>query len=130
MQKVIAMFGESEKGKYHVPYVFHSLEQLSNTLGEPPKDSFGLFYAIQALMYEREVIYFRVEDEGYSVEDYMIGLKFLKKKKSIKRLDALCMPKVGSKEIIDATNPICLKFQSLIIINENDLFDYLLSKPF
>jgi hypothetical protein len=130
MQTTIALFGESEKGKFSVPYVFHSLEQLSNTLGEPPKDSFGLYYAIQAIMLQNEVIYFRVEEEGYSNQDYMMGFKFLKKKKSIKKLDAICMPKVSSKEIIDATNIICQKFKSLLIINEKDLFDYLLEKPF
>ena len=59
MKNLIALFGESEKGRFHYPYFCKSLYQLADIFGNPPKDSLGLAFAIQALMYERFVIYFR-----------------------------------------------------------------------
>jgi hypothetical protein len=35
------------------------------------------------------------------------------------------MPGVGDAEIIDATNPICSLYHSLLITTEKDLYDYL-----
>ncbi len=126
MLKRIAIFGESETGKYSFPYLCNSLYQLADTLGNPPKDSLGLILAIQALMYEREVIFFRVKEEGFSFDDYIEGCKYLKNKKNINYLDAICTPKVGCSKIINETFLICKIHQSIMIISEKDFFDYLL----
>ena len=127
MQKVIAFLGESEMGRFHYPYFCYSLTQLATILGNPPEDSRGLDFAVQAIMYERNVIYFRVEEEGYSTKDYMQSIDIIKDKNKVKRLDAICIPGVGDKEIIFQLGPICKSHNSIIITSEKDLFDYLLS---
>ncbi len=127
MNGPIAFFGESEKGRFHYPYFCYSLYQLADTFGNPPDDSLGLTFAIQAIMYEREIIFFRVQEEGFSIDDYMKGFEALKDTNKIKQLCAICLPKVGDHIIIDSLYPICQLHKSLIITTQKDLFDYFLS---
>jgi len=122
----VALFGMSEKGRFNYPYTCQTLAELADTFGNPPEDSLGLIFAIQAIMYEREVIFFRVQEEGFLEEDYIKGFEYLKDK--VKSLDAICIPKVGNPIIIDKLDPICKKFNSIIITTEKDLFDYLIAK--
>ncbi len=128
MKKVIALLGESEFGKFHYPYFCNSLEQLVITLGNPPQDSKGLDFAIQAIMYERDIIYFRVNEEGYSTDDYVYSFKIIKNRKKIKKLDAICIPGLSDKELISELDPICKLHSAIMITTQKDLFDYLLSK--
>lgn len=125
MQHVVALFGEAEKGQWKIPYRVRELPELIDLLGNPPEESEGLSFAIQALLYEREVIYFRVQEEGFSKEDYFSGLSILKNQKKIRQLHALCMPGVGDKEILDASHPICELHKSHLITTQKDLYDYL-----
>jgi hypothetical protein len=125
MQRVIALFGEAEKGQWKKPHIIKGLPELIDLLGNPPPDTEGLFFAIQALLYERQVLYFRVQEEGFSREDYFSGLKFLENKNQTKQLHALCMPGVGDSAILDATNPICEIHKTHLIVTQKDLFDYL-----
>lgn len=127
MNGYIAFFGESEKGRFHYPYFCNSLIQLAETFGNPPEESLGVPLAIQAIMYEREIIFFRVDEEGYSIDDYIKGFEILKDKNKVKKLSAICMPKVSNNLIINSLNSICEIHKSLIITTEKDLFDYLLS---
>ncbi len=124
MRSALFLFGEAQKGTFCQPKTCHNLLDLCNTYGEPPEESKGLHYAIQALMFDRELIFFRVHEEGYSKEEYMLGFRFLKKHK-ILNLMAICMPGVGDKEILSAATPLCDQYRSLIIIDEKDLYDYL-----
>lgn len=124
MRHIVALFGESEKGQFKKPYILHELPQLIDLLGNPPAESEGLFFAIQALLYQREVIYFRVEEEGFSRSDYMLGFKHLEE---LKQLNALCLPGVGDAEILEASQRICEIHKSHIISTQKDLFDYLTS---
>lgn len=125
MQHVIALFGEAEKGQFKKPYILKELPQLVDFLGNPPIESEGLFFAIQALLYKREIIYFRVEEEGFSKADYILGLKYLKE--NVKQVNALCLPGVGDIEILDASHPVCEHHKSHLITTEKDLYDYLTS---
>lgn len=118
MQRVIALFGESEKGQWEKPHLIKGLPELIDLLGNPPPETEGLFFAIQALLYEREVIYFRVQQEGFSKEDYFSGLNILKNKSQTKQLHAICMPGVGNSEIINATNPVCEIHKTHLIITQ------------
>jgi len=127
MYYTIALFGESEMGRFHYPYFCNSVAQLADTFGNPPPDSQGLSLAIQALMYDRDIIFFRVEEEGYSLDDYLKGFEILKDKNRVKNLDAICIPKVSYHTIIDSLTPICKLHSSLIITTQKDLFDYLIS---
>ena len=125
MTYTVALFGEAEKGDYRTAYFFQSLSQLEEHLGAPPPDSWGIHYAVQTLLYKQQLIYFRVEEEGFSVQDYITGLHFLKNKRLIPNLEALFLPGVGDDKIINATAPICSEHDSLLVITEADLYDYL-----
>ena len=127
MLRPIALFGESEKGRFHFPYFCDNLLKLANTLGNPPKESLGLLLAIQAIMYERQIIFFRVQEEGFSSDDYMKGFEILKDKNKIKNLSAVCLPKVGDHIIINSLDPICKLHDSIMITTQKYFFDYLLS---
>lgn len=125
----IALFGETQKGEFQTAYFCKNLAQLSDFLGEPPSnDCLGLQFAIQALLYERGVVFFRVREEGFSAHDYQFGLNFLVNKELFPSISALCLPGVGNAEIIEETVPICEMHKSLLIVTEKDLYDYLTSR--
>ena len=121
----IALFGESERGEFQTAYFFRSVVQIADHLGNPPKNSLGLYYAIQALLLEKDLIFFRVEEEGFSIEDYMLGIRFLEQKKCVTSLDAICLPGVGNAKILKATEKLCKTYNSVLIMKEADLYDYL-----
>lgn len=124
----IALFGEAEKGDYRTLYFCKSIPQLMEYFGNPPPHSLGLFYAIQALLYQRLLIFFRVREEGFSVPDYFAGMHLLENKSAIPQLSAICIPGVGNSEVIEAVSLICLNRHSLLITTEADLYDYLTEK--
>lgn len=127
MDVTVALFGEAGRGEFRTAYYCKTLDQLLEFLGEPPSvDCKGLDYAVQALLYKREVVYFRVHEEGFSTQDYISGLNFLENKKLFPPIAAIGLPGVGSHEIIQATNPICNLYQSFLILTEKDLYDYLM----
>ncbi len=123
----IATFGEAEKGDYHTPYFFHALTELVDILGNPPQESLGLHYAVQALLFKHKLIFFRVQEEGFSSKDYLLGFKQLEKVDHIGHVDAICLPGVGDSLIIEATQNLCRLHKSLLIMTEKDLYDYLTS---
>ena len=124
MRLVVALFGESEKGQFKRPYILKELPQLVDLLGNPPPASEGLFFAIQALLYKRELIYFRVQEEGFSRSDYFHGFETLK---HMKQLHALCLPGVGDADILSASQELCAIHSSPLISSQKDLYDYLTS---
>ncbi len=124
----IALFGEAEKGEFCKAYPCQSLSHLLQNFGNPPPESHGLFFAIQSLMYERPLIYFRVHEEGFSIEDYLKGLKVLQEEEeAFSDLFAIGIPGVGDDIIINAVTPICSYYQGTMVITEPDLYDYLTS---
>ncbi len=127
MKHVVALFGEAERGQYAEPIQITELSQLSDYLGHPPEESVGISLAIQALLYKRHIFYLRVQEEGFSRNDYLQGLQNLQKAQAISELHAICMPGVGDAEIIDAASPVSEKHNSLLITSEQDLYDYLTS---
>lgn len=128
MKHIVALFGESEKGQFKIPYFLRELPQLMELLGNSPPGTEGLFFAIQSLLYNREVIFFRVQEEGFSKADYILGFKYLQDKEKTKQLHALCLPGVGDTEILQASHPICEKHKSVLITSQKDLYDYLTSQ--
>lgn len=122
----IALFGEAEKGEYQQPYFCNSLEQLVDYFGNPPEESKGLFFAIQALLYHRQLIFFRVKEEGFSSSDYLGGASLLKNHRLQTDITALCLPGVGDSEILEAMTPICKEYHSILITREADFYDYLM----
>lgn len=125
----MALFGEAEKGDYQTAYYMRSLAQLVDYLGNPPPNSQGLFYAVQALLYERQLIFFRVKEEGFSHQDYFSGLQLLQNQSILSEISAICLPGVGDTNILEAITPICATYHSILITNEADLYDYLTENP-
>ena len=128
MRHTIAIFGEAERGALSSLLFMRSIADLNEFLGNPPEDSLGIFFAIQFLLYNYEVIYIRVKEEGFSTKDYLKGMKLLQDKTKISALTALCLPGVGDGRIIDSTLPVCEIHRSFIISTEKDLYDYLTSQ--
>ncbi len=129
MRRLIALFGEAKKGRIATPSWIKSMTQLNEQYGNPPKESFGLFFAIQFLLYDNELVYIRVRDEGFSQKDYFKGMKELIDKKQILHLSGICLPGVGDSAIIDAAISICKEHRCFMITTERDLYDYLTSHP-
>lgn len=127
MRQTVALFGEAEKGEIALPLPMKSLTHLNEALGHPPSESRGIFFAIQFLLYEQEVLFIRVKEEGFSTKDYLKGMKHLQNKKEISHLTAVCLPGVGDARIIDAAHPVIDTHDALVITTERDLYDYLTS---
>lgn len=121
----IVLFGEAEKGFFSTPIHCRSLTELATTLGNPPKDSIALHWAVQALMLHRDVVFIRVEEEGFSKKDYLMGLKGLEENDH--PMGALFMPGVGDPDILDAFHRLCEKRASVLITTESDLYDLIRS---
>lgn len=119
------LFGEAEKGPLCIPKVCKSVEELFVHFGQPPKESGGIFFAIQALYLGREVVYYRVKEEGYSFEDYFKGFMLLKEKQFGEEFAAIFLPGVGSRAILDEATPISNELKSFLVINHSDFYDYL-----
>lgn len=124
----IFLFGAAEKGPFGKPLRCSSLSELFDLCGTPPEGSEGITYATQALLYNRELLFFRVEEEGYSEENYKQGLKLLCKTRLEFNLSAICMPGLGDKELIDAASQICTLHRSFLILGQKDFYDYLTAK--
>ena len=125
----VAVFGEAEKGKGVTPYCIDSLEALLFHLGNPPEDSLGINIAIRTILYKCSLIFFKVVREGYSIDDYMAGLRYLGDKSKVKSLHGVAIPGVGDCQIIEAAKKICSIHGSILILTERDLYDYLTSFP-
>jgi len=124
----IFLFGAAEKGELCKPIYLHSLDQLLEILGNPPETSEGILCAIQALLLNNSLIYFRVEEEGFSYENYLKGFRLLHKEGLIMKVSAVCMPGMANSEIWDVLLPICRNFRIIILMSEKDLYDYLTEK--
>lgn len=125
MRLTLAMFGEAEKGSFHTAYFCQNLADLEHTFGNPPEDSQGLHLAVRAILFERDLIFFRVQEEGFSTEDYLKGFKLLENQTLFNQIDALAMPGVGSKNIMQRAELFCDTHKTLLLINEKDLYDFL-----
>ncbi|MDX8431007.1 MAG: hypothetical protein SNF33_04295 [Candidatus Algichlamydia australiensis] len=123
MRYTLALMGETEKGEYGIPYRIASIPELADKLGNPPENSCGISFAIQALLYERLVLFIRVPNEGYSKPEYMRGLYRFEEESE--PLSALCMPGVADEEIIRVSDRLLAMHHALLITTEQDLYDYL-----
>ncbi len=125
----LLLFGEAERGAMCTPVRCNSLEELCALFGHPPEESQGINCAVQALLYQRELFFFRVHEEGFSHQDYLAGLECLKKGEPVRSPAAICMPGVGGGEILKASESICEALGALLLLSEQDLYDYLTESP-
>lgn len=125
MKHTVFLFGESEKGEFGTPLLCQSMSHLLEHLGNPPDESLGIHYGVQTLLYNRDLIFCRVREEGFSIIDYVKGLSLLKDKRAEPHIHALFIPGVGDPNIIEAASCVCSLYNSLLILTEKDLYDYL-----
>lgn len=125
MASNVALFGEAEKGKHRHLHFFSSLPELANTLGNPTQDSQAIHLAVQILLFEQNLIFYKIEEEGFSKAEYLYGMQLLKKSNQVKNLSAICLPGVGDKEILDIATNLCLAYKAIIITSEKDFYDYM-----
>ena len=128
MKSTVFLFGESEKGDFGIPLSCQSVSHLLESLGNPPSESQGIHFAIQALLYDKEILFCRVKEEGFSTKDYIKGISQIRKRHLAPSLQAVFIPGVGDERIIEATMNVCNLSQSLLVLTEQDLYDYLTSK--
>lgn len=126
MGLLVFLFGEAEKGPYGKPIRFSNLEELPLLLGEPPPESLGIGYAIQTLLSNHELLYFRVHDEGLSLKDYQKGLQWITRSKE--PIAALALPGVGDEDILDQAGELCAMKRAILMVSEGDLYDLLTSQ--
>lgn len=124
-QKVVALFGEAERGDYQAAALCRNLCELLHRCGHPPPGSLGLHFAIQTILYERNLLFFRVREEGFSRDDYFYGFHFLNKAKDNLEVDAVLMPGVGERELLDEAVVLCRDFNTPLIMSVPDLYDFL-----
>ncbi|SGA10320.1 hypothetical protein [Chlamydia abortus] len=126
MKLTIALFGEAEKGSYDTAYLCRSTTELYDHLGNGAATTkSGIALAIQALMYNYNVLYFRVREEGYCIDSYFFGLHFLNTQTTLKNITAMGLPGVGDQHIIEASKSLCRKYKSFLLFFEQDLYDLL-----
>lgn len=121
----IALFGEAERGEYKKGYFCEEIDQLAEIFGNPPDESFGLYYATQALLFRCPLIFFRVQQEGFSLEDYLAGAQILSVSPLAGRVRAICSPGLGDRRVIDLLTGFSHTHRQILITNERDLQDYL-----
>ncbi len=127
MRHSVALFGESEKGRTRCLQFFSSLPELADTLGNPTKDSQGIHLAIQVLLFNQNLIFCKVKEEGFSKPEYIYGMQLLKETAQVNQLSAICLPGVGDHEVIDIATKLCLAYNAIIITSQKDLYDYMTS---
>lgn len=125
MKHLISIFGVAEQGDMYRHIHIKSLQDMLLTLGHGVESGTAIELAVQSLMYERAILFYRVKEEGYEEDAYLKGLTELKKKELKSPLSALALPGVGNQEIINEAVAICKKEGSLLIMNQKDLYDYL-----
>ncbi|PCI95454.1 hypothetical protein COB11_02120 [Candidatus Aerophobetes bacterium] len=125
MSHKVALFGEAEKGNFRSLLHFTALPAMADTLGNPPDGSIGIHLAIQTLLFRYDLLFVRVEEEGFSHKDYHNGFKLLKRSEKAKKLSAICIPGVGDYDLIQQASELCYRHQSILITTERDFYDYL-----
>ena len=123
----LVMFGAAERGEMRAPILCKDVAHLAGALGNPPDESQGIPFAIQALLFNRTVYYVRVEEEGFSRADYFQGFSLLQTLNLLPKLTAIGLPGVGDSELIEAATQLCHSQKSMLITSEQDLFDFLTS---
>ena len=119
----IALFGEAEKGALCSLLTFSHLPILAESLGHPPDGTYGIHMAVQTLMFEKDLIYIRVQEEGFSIQDYKKGLHLLQQ--ASPKLSAICMPGMGNSDILNQAIEVCHAQGAILITTEKDFYDYM-----
>lgn len=126
MKDVVTIFGESEKGPLGTLLSIDSLPKLAESLGVPTDGSEGLHLAVQTLMSNKTVLFYRVTEEGSNIAEYARGLKLLQELE-MPTLVALALPGIGDPEIQHLAKALCKAKHSILIVNQRDFYDIMTS---
>jgi hypothetical protein len=116
MKPTIFLFGESKKGSFGSPLMCHSLENLCDYFGDPVEETLGIHYGVQTLLYNKDLVFCRVKEEGFSRSDYINGFSLLRKQAWTPQLQAIFIPGVGDEEIVEMATDVCHLYKSLLVI--------------
>lgn len=122
MKDVVTIFGESEKGPLGTLLSIDSLPKLAEALGVPTENSVGVHLAVQTLMSNKIVLFYRVTEEGSNIAEYTRGLKLLQEL-DMPSLVALALPGIGDPEIQHLAKTLCKAKHSILIVNQRDFYD-------
>ncbi len=129
-KRTVIIFGESKEGKAQNLFFINSLPNLAVGLGEPTATGVGIHMAIQALLLKKEVLFYKVTEEGFNADQYLFGFKLLEKESQNLSIAAIALPGVGSSEILDIAKNQCELHKTLLILNESDLYDFMTQRNF
>ena len=122
-KRTVLIFGESTAGKIQNLLLINTLPNLAVHLGEPTPTGVGIHLAVQALLFKKDVLFYKVSEEGMNSDQYLFGFKLLEKEPLKLPLAAIALPGVGSGEILEMATHLCNLHKSVLILNENDLYD-------
>jgi hypothetical protein len=126
MRARVVVFGESTKGAFSRLHRPQSLEDMANALGQPPEGSHGLYLATQTVLLQHELLFWRVDEEGFSPQDYWMGAKMLGELTDQRIvIDAVGLPGVGDWSIIESMRRALKGHQPLVLMSARDVYDYL-----
>jgi hypothetical protein len=126
MRARVMVFGESTKGAFSRLHRPRTVEDLANLLGQPPEGSHGLYLATQTVLLEHELLFWRVDEEGFSPQDYWLGAKMLAELSDQRiTIDAVGLPGVGDWSIIESMQRALRGHHPLLLMSARDVYDYL-----
>ena len=121
----IVIFGKASSAKPGKFYKVKDLEQLLAKIGMPVDHTIGVHLAVQTLLYKYPVMFYPVLEEGSSKKCYEEGMKKLLKSKLSDEVIAVVMPGFGSKPVVDKALDFCAEKKCVLILNEEDFYDFL-----
>ena len=124
-KRTILIFGESKEGQFQKLLFINSLPKLATILGEPTETGIGVHIAIQAMLYNLEVLFYKVKEEGSDEDAYLQGFRLIEKEAPSLILGAIALPGASTPKILEIANSLCDLHNSLILSNERDLYDYI-----
>jgi hypothetical protein len=124
VKKTIAIFGESKEGPLHTFIHLRSLPHIVESFGNPTETGLGIHLAIQALLFQREVLFYRLEEEGFQKDTYELGCHLLEKHPKKEELTAIALPGVGDTLILSFAQKVAAPIGALLLITAKDLYDF------
>ena len=122
-KRTILIFGESKEGEFHKFLFLKTLPDLAEALGEPTETGLGVHIAIQSILSNRDVLFYKVKEEGFHADHYLLGFKQLENEFHSTPLAAIALPGVSSANILELASSLCNQHRSIILFNEKDLYD-------
>lgn len=123
-QRVITVFGETEKGTFETFYTIQSLDEAFEKLGSPLPNTEALQFSLQILGAHQPILFYRVPEEGFSFDAYAKGLHEIRDHPDSYPIQALFMPGLSDPKLIDEAKQLCEMQKAILLITDKDFQDY------